>query len=85
MKKTAKFQTLIKRQIEGLSESIWIYHLTMSHVGQPCTRYITHLPGTTAKVRLQLLEPISFVDVHTKNPDVSLEMLKRDNTPSSAE
>lgn len=55
----------------------------MSHVGQSGTRYITHLPGTTAKVRLQLLEPISFVDVQTKNPDVSLEMLKRDNTPSS--
>lgn len=48
------------------------------------TYQVHHLPGTTAKVRLQLLEPISFVDVQTKNPDVSLEMLKRDNTPSSA-
>lgn len=43
-----------------------------------------HSPGTTAKVKLQLLEPIRFVDVQTKNPDVSREMLKRDRTPSSA-
>lgn len=56
----------------------------MSHVVQSGTRYVTHLPGTTAKVRLHLLEPISFVDVQTKNPDVSFEMLKRDNAPSSA-
>lgn len=45
---------------------------------------LKHLLGTTAKVRLQLADPIRFSDVQMKNPDVSLEMLKRDRTPSSA-
>lgn len=56
----------------------------MSYSSQAHTKYITHLPGTTAKVTLHVLDPTSFVDVQIKNPDVSIEMLKRDNTPSSA-
>lgn len=46
--------------------------------------YIEHLPGTTAKVTLQLAAPIRLVEVQMKNPDVSLEMLKSFKTPSSA-
>ncbi len=37
---------------------------------------LKHLLGITDKVRLQLAEPTRFVDVQTKNPDVSLETLK---------
>ncbi len=33
---------------------------------------------------LQLEEPTRFVDVQMKNPDVSIEILKRDRTPFSA-
>lgn len=45
---------------------------------------LTDSPGITDKVKLQLAESISFFDTQMKNPDVSLEILKRDKTPSSA-
>lgn len=45
---------------------------------------VEHLPGTTAKVTLQLAVAIRLDEVQMKNPDVSLEMLKRYKTPSSA-
>lgn len=61
-----------------------ILKVTYINLSQSHTKYITHLPGSTAKVRLHFSDPISFFDIQTKNPDVSLEILKRDNTPSSA-
>lgn len=45
---------------------------------------IQHLPGVTDNVKLQLSEPILFFDSQMKNPDVSLETLKRCKTPDGA-
>lgn len=45
---------------------------------------LKHLLGITDRVRLQVAEPTPFSDVQMKNPDVSLETLKSDRTPSSA-